>query len=103
VTVPRALLLALALLQATGVAEAMRRAVCEIECRDDGCEDDCSPVDSAPTCHCHSPGTPSLPAPVVAVATRAPLPVHAVTFDRRERTHANPDPHEILHVPRTVG
>jgi hypothetical protein len=39
VSFPRALLL-LALLQATGLAEAMQRQACEAECRNDGCYDD---------------------------------------------------------------
>ena len=100
-SLPRALLLVLALLQATGLAELMRREICEAECRDDGCDGDCMPGNDSPNCPCHCPVMPSLTAPSVAVVTlEAPTQSTLITFDRSERGHASPDPREILHVPR---
>jgi hypothetical protein len=101
VSVPRALLLAIALLQALGLAEVMRREVCEAECRNDGCKNDCTPGDDAPSCPCHCPSTASTLPPVLAFATLAP-PIEgaSVRFDSTERVHPSPDPREILHVPR---
>ena len=102
VAVPRALLLVLALLHATGLAEEIRRQVCSAECRDEGCDGDCTPGD-APTCPCHCPVTPSIAPPAtVAVELAAPTQTQtaSITFDRTERAHASPDPREILHVPR---
>ena len=100
VTVPRALLLVLALLQAGGVFELARRASCEEACRRDGCEDDCTPERDAPQCSCHCPGAVVTAPAVFQVATRAPLPALAARFEAAERRHDSPDPREILHVPR---
>jgi hypothetical protein len=101
VSVPRALLLILALLQATGIAEAMRRDVCAQECRTDGCDNDCTPGNGAPACPCHCPASPSQTPPVIAVvAVPAPTEATPVDFDRTDRVHLAPDPREILHVPR---
>jgi hypothetical protein len=103
VSVPRVLLLVLALLQATGLAEAMRRDVCAAECRGDGCDGDCTPGNESPLCPCHCPVTPSITAPAMACVTLdAPGLGTDVTFDRTERAHTSPDPREILHVPRPV-
>jgi hypothetical protein len=102
VTFPRGLLLALALLQATGLAEVMRRAICEQECERDGCDDDCTPGDDPPACPCHCPSAPTALPPLMAVATIAPPTQSAsVTFLAIDQLHASPDPREILHVPRT--
>lgn len=98
---PRALLIVLALLQATGLADVMRREACAAECRDDGCEGDCTTGDDASNCPCHCPVTPTVAAANVdAVKLELPAAGTAVTFDRTERIHTSPDPREILHVPR---
>lgn len=99
-SVPRALLLVLALLQALGITEHVRRTACEAECREDGCDDDCAPgTESACVCHC--PTAPSATAPAITVATLPPIAVvpargvaHATEFP------SSPDPREIWHVPR---
>lgn len=100
-SVARALLLVLALLQATGLADLIRRETCAAECRDDGCDDDCTPGTDSPTCPCHCPVTPGIAPPDVAVIkVPSPMQSAAVVFDPSERAHASPDPREILHVPR---
>ncbi len=87
----------LALLQATGIAEVVRRATCEEECKSDGCGDECTPGSDA----CHCPAAPTATAPANIVETLAPPAVAVVIrFERSERVHASPDPREILHVPR---
>ncbi len=102
-SVPRALLLVLALLQATGLAAVIQRETCEAACRDDGCGGDCTPSNDSPTCACHCPVTPGINAPAFAVVRLAPSANGTVLiFDRDERNHASPDPREILHVPRNA-
>lgn len=98
VTVPRALLLALALLQAVGIADSMRRVACEEECKRDGC-DDKGPCDCS-TCPCHCPGAPAMTEPHVVALDVAPITASAVVFVAVERRRASPDPREILHVPK---
>lgn len=97
---PRALLVVLALLQATGIAEVVRRATCEEECESDGCDDDCAPGSDSPACVCHCPGAPVATAPGHVLETVAPAITAVIRFERTERFHASPDPREILHVPR---
>jgi len=100
VTVPRALLLILALLQATGMADAMQRQACEAECRNDGCNDDCTPGNDSPSCPCHCPSLQTqIPARIVAV-TITPATQAAPEFDHYGGLPLSPDPREILHVPR---
>lgn len=99
--VPRALLVVLALLQATGIAELVRRTTCEEECKSDGCGDDCAPGSDAPACACHCPAAPTATAPAHIVETlAAPAASTVIRFERTERFHTSPDPREILHVPR---
>ena len=99
-SVPRALLLVLALLQATGIAEVMRRQACEAECRNDGCDDDCTPGTDSPLCPCHCPSLQTqVPAPIAAV-TIVPATQAAAPFDGDDELHESPDPREISHVPR---
>ena len=99
-SVPRALLLMLALLQATGMAEVLRRQSCEAECRNNGCDDDCTPGNDSPSCPCHCPSLQTrVPSPVAAVTM--PAPTHAARpFDSDDGFPLSPDPREILHVPR---
>jgi len=102
VTFPRALLLALALLQALGVLDAVRRTACEEECKRDGCDGTCTPENDCPQCPCHSVGSASLAASIAANVTVARVAyVTKVNFARADQHHSSPDPHEILHVPRT--
>jgi len=103
VSIPRALLLVLALLQATGLAEAMRRTVCEAECRNGGCDTDCTPDSDSPSCPCHCPSLQThVPPPIAAIAM--PAATQAVpAFASDDRIHLSPDPHEILHVPRRAA
>jgi hypothetical protein len=100
VSVPRALLLVLALVQATGMAEVLQRHACEAECRGAGCDDDCTPGNDSPSCPCHCPSLQThVPPPIAVVAVRAATQA-ARPFDREDRLHLNPDPREISHVPR---
>jgi hypothetical protein len=95
---PRALLIVLALLQATGLAEAMRRQTCEAEC----CDDECTPDNDAPSCPCHCPSLQTHVPPPVAAVTIVP-PTQAVPpFDSDDGIHQSPDPREISHVPRHI-
>lgn len=97
---PRALLLALALLQALGVTELVRRETCEAECKRDGCDGDCTPDRDAPQCPCHCPSGVTNAPPTLEV-TIAPARQHSeISFDAEDQLHATPDPREILHVPR---
>lgn len=98
VGIPRALLLALALLQAVGVADAMRRAACEEQCKTDGCDDN-GPCDCS-SCACHCPGAPALTEArrvTIAAATPSASPI---VFADADQLRASPDPREILHVPK---
>jgi hypothetical protein len=100
VALPRALLLVLALVQAAGLAEVMRRQTCEAECRTGGCDDDCTPGNDSPSCPCHCPSLQThVPSPVAAV-TLVPATQATPPFDREDRLHQSPDPREISHVPR---
>jgi hypothetical protein len=100
VTVPRALLLALALLQAAGVFDAVKRATCEEECRRSGC-DDCTPDHDAPQCSCHCPSLSAGTASRVVSVTLVPAAhLTDVSFARTDQRYPNPDPREILRVPR---
>lgn len=99
VSLTRALLLVLALVHATGMAEVMQRQACETECRDDGC-DDCTPGSESPSCPCHCPSLqPNLPL-VIAAVTIIPATRPATSFDSGGGIPPSPDPREISHVPR---
>jgi len=100
VNVPRVLLLVLALLQAGGIFDLVRRSTCEEECKRNGCED-CTPEHDAPQCSCHCPsGVTAAPAAFL-VATSAPAtPACEIAFDAADQLRSSPDPREILHVPR---
>lgn len=95
----RVLLLVLALLQAGGVLDVLRRASCEEMCRRDGCDGPCTPDDNTPRCSCHTPGATPI-ASVVETCVSAPAQVAVIGFARAERAPMSPDPREILHVPR---
>jgi hypothetical protein len=101
VSVPRVLLLVLALLQAGGILDLVRRSTCEAECRRNGCDRDCAPDHDAPQCSCHCPsGVTAAPA-VFQVATSDPAtPGSEIAFDAADQLCSSPDPREILHVPR---
>ncbi|HEY0992462.1 MAG TPA: hypothetical protein VGD80_35660 [Kofleriaceae bacterium] len=96
----RVMLLALALLHATGLAEVMRRQACEVECRNDGCGSDCTPENDSPSCPCHCPGMQTQVAAPLATVAIAPATQAAPPFDSDDGIHESPDPREISHVPR---
>lgn len=98
-SIPRALLLVLALLHATGMTEVMRRQACEAACRADGC-DDCTPGNDSPSCPCHCPSLQTHVPPPVATITIVPATQAAPPFDSDDGIHQSPDPREISHVPR---
>ena len=99
-SLPRVLLLVLALVHATGLAEVMQRQACEAECRSDGCDNDCTPGNELPSCPCHCPSLQTdLPLLITAV-TIIPATRPAPLFDGGDGVHPSPDPREILHVPR---
>ena len=98
---PRILLLVLALLQAGGIFDLVRRTACEEECKRNGC-DDCTPDGDSPACPCHCPSGVTAAPPAIEIATIAPpAPAAELTFDTVERRCASPDPREISHVPRS--
>lgn len=99
-SLPRALLLMLALLQATGMAEVMQRQICQAACRDAGCDDDCTPGSDSPSCPCHCPSLQSQVPPALAAVTIAPAARPVAAFDGGDVAPPSPDPSEILHVPR---
>jgi hypothetical protein len=93
-------LLVLALLQAGGIIDVVRRETCEAECERNGCKD-CTSGDDAPQCPCHCPSAATTTPPSVAILTAARVDATLQpTFDRPDRLHLSPDPREILHVPR---
>ena len=99
-TVPRALLLALALLQAAGIFDAVKHATCEEECRRNGC-DDCTPDHDAPQCSCHCPSLSVVTASHIVSVTLVPAAyLNEVSFARADQQYPGPDPREILRVPR---
>jgi hypothetical protein len=103
VTVPRALLLVLALLQAGGILDLVRRATCEEECRRNGCND-CAPDRDAPQCSCHCPsGATSAPAAIDLVTSAPTTPASKIALDVADQWCASPDPREILHIPRSCA
>lgn len=92
----RILVLAIALVHAMGIADALELP-CAEECADgDDCGDDCAPT--CPTCQCTR-----APAGVAAVAESAAFPLRgppvAAGFRDVDRVVSSPDPREILHVP----
>lgn len=96
----RALLLVLALVQATGLVEVVRRQVCEVECRDDGCDNDCVPGTDSSSCPCHCPSLQTSLPLLIASFTIIPAAQPAPLFDSGGEIPSSPDPREILHVPR---
>ena len=102
VSLPRALILILALLQAGGVIELVRRATCEVECRSDGCDNDCTPDRDAPQCPCHCQSvTATRPAAIDVVVEAPATPAAEIRFAAADQLRPSPDPREILHVPRS--
>ena len=98
-SLPRALLLVLALVHATGMAAVMQRQACEAECRNDGCDNDCTPGDESPSCPCHCPSLQTS-VPLLTAVTIVPPTQPAPLFDSGNGIPPSPDPREILHVPR---
>jgi hypothetical protein len=99
VSFARIIVFALALTHVVGLADLVVEDGCEEVCNDDGCGTDCLP---GLACRCHCPSAvPLLGASVVTSARldsdKTQGPIEAV-----QRMHANPDPLEILHVPKHV-
>jgi hypothetical protein len=92
----RVLVLALALSHVVGIADFVFDDACEQACQDDDCGKDCMPGTS---CRCHCPSAmPAIGGTEVAATVETP---HSVALTRAEqRDHANPDPLEILRVPK---
>jgi hypothetical protein len=101
VSVTRVLLLVLALLQAGGIFDLVRRSTCEEECRRNGCDGGCTPDHDAPQCSCHCPsGVTAAPAAFLVAASAPATPGSRIAFDVADERWSSPDPREILHVPR---
>lgn len=95
-SIPRALLLVLALTHLVGLADLVIGDACEQVCEDDGCGKDCLP---GAACRCHCPSAmPALSAQQVVAKIETPKPVAACAYDHQ--VHLSPDPREILHVPK---
>ncbi len=96
----RIIVFALALTHAVGIADLVMGDSCEEQCTDDGCGDDCLP---GVACRCHCPSVmPLLGSGVHPVAKLNHSHDIAPAF-ASERMHANPDPREILHVPKLAA
>lgn len=93
----RILVLAFALLHATGVSDAME-VNCDESCEDgDDCGDEgCAPI--CPTCACAPCPAGMALAPGTSLVPARMHPTLA-TFHVVERAVPSPDPHEILRVP----
>lgn len=92
----RILVFALALTHAVGLADLVMDDACEEACTSDGCGDDCLP---GVPCRCHCPSG----LPLLAGAAQSADNVTAqsiASFVPDQRLYANPDPRDILHVPR---
>lgn len=95
----RVIVVVLALTHAVGLADLLVRDSCEELCREDGCDTDCVPG-QAHACRCHCPSTmPLLEGKAQAIA-KVDLPTLLAAGEYLRSLHANPDPHEILHVPK---
>jgi hypothetical protein len=92
----RILVFALALTHVVGIADLVLGDECEQVCQDDGCGKDCLP---GAACRCHCPSAmPALGAQQVVAKVVTPEPVMLLAYD--QQAHLNPDPREILHVPK---
>lgn len=93
----RVLVLAMALLHATGLTDAMEVA-CDESCADgEDCGDEgCAPI--CPTCQC-APCPTGIPLADGAAVFPARVDPTMATFQVVERVVPNPDPLEILRVP----
>jgi hypothetical protein len=96
VSYARVLVFALAMSHAVGIADLVIEDTCEDACSDDGCED-CTP---GVACRCHCPSTMPLLGGTTTTIAKVTTPELLATCDAGSRMHANPDPREILHVPR---
>ncbi|MBX3160483.1 MAG: hypothetical protein KF773_31245 [Deltaproteobacteria bacterium] len=94
----RAIAIVLGLAHVIGLADLVVDDACEEQCGGDGCDADCPP---GVACHCHCPSTMPSIAPI-RTATRVDTHEIAVV-EPAPRSHANPDPREILHVPRSAA
>ena len=93
----RILVFALALTHAVGIADLVIDDACGESCEDDACGDDCLP---GVACRCHCPSAAFFVSSVAHPITAVTPPRLFVRAPVTTRMHANPDPREILHVPR---
>ncbi|MEJ7603369.1 MAG: hypothetical protein WKG01_36110 [Kofleriaceae bacterium] len=99
-SVSRIVVFALALTHVVGLAELVMEDRCGDVCEQDGCDRDCLP---GAACRCHTTSAvPLLQVTPVPLAKRDSRRVVG-PGDAADRIHANPDPREILHVPRRAG
>jgi hypothetical protein len=99
VPLARALVIVLALAHAVGLADLLVRDSCEEICREDGCETDCVPGQEH-ACRCHCPSTMPLLGGKAQAIAKVDTPILLAPGEHLRRLHANPDPREILHVPK---
>lgn len=96
----RILVFALALTHAVGLADLVIDDACGEACDDDGCGDDCLP---GVACRCHCPSATPFVGSSVQPITAVTPPRVAVAVQTGARLHTDPDPREILHVPRLAA
>jgi hypothetical protein len=94
----RALLLVFALMQAQVVVvlAAVPTTVCPERCADDGPDGRCPPVCLGCPSSSHTPAPAGARVPLVPAARHEPVPCVA------DRGPAEPEPREILHVPKAL-
>lgn len=100
VAVARIIVFALALTHVIGIADLMLDDECGDLCSGDGCDEDCPP---GTACRCHCPSATPLVGGAVIEREVVVNATPAAPFERVQRTHASPDPCEILHVPRRAA
>lgn len=97
----RILVFVLAVIHGVGLADLAMADDCAESCSDDDCTRDCLP---GAACRCHgASATPLLASATAAGSPAAARVVVAMAGVRPERSHASPDPREILHVPRPAS
>lgn len=96
----RIIVFAIALTHAVGVADLVMDDACGESCEDDGCGDDCLP---GVACRCHCPSAALFVSSTAQPITAVTPPRAAVSVQTGARLHTDPDPREILHVPRLAA
>jgi hypothetical protein len=94
------LLLAVVLGQAAGVFWLVGGDACADPCEDDDQGKECPPI--CPTCACSPRPSPTVPVRQAVLALPLPL-IRLVPFAEHDRIPPTPEPHEILHVPKSLA